>query len=574
MRKPSNAFERHLAILKITRERQSVRVPELAELLEVSEVTIRNDLEILHEQKELIRVRGGAVAKDVLLNAKDRIQEKASQNADQKIWLAQWAAGLIENGDILLFDASTTVLYIASFLADRHNLTVITNGLEVARLIAKDPSNRVMIVGGLLRSDGNAITGTFNGLSFEDYHVNKAFVSCWGFIPEQGFFEVDIQEAQMKSQMMKLARRRIMLVDSSKIGKVGLTTFASLDDVDYLVTDSDTPKETINKIRKNQINVVVCDEKTVSTYSAYDDQKTYYRIGFANLSEKTPFSRDVRRGLERAAHDSEKIELILADNQLDSQVALQVADELLKQAPDLVIEYQIDESIGNLIAHRFKRANIPVIAVDIPMVGATFFGVDNYGAGQMAGVQLGNAIQQEWRGKFDYLIVVEQQRAGYLPAMRIQGQINGVEEVVGTIPEDRIVCLDTDNTMEGNYTAMLNLSKKLGSGHKLAIVCFNDDASIGVLQAARQVGEEKNILLVGQGADRRLREEMRQENTRVVGATAYRPEAYGKQLVELAIKILKGEQVPPAIYMHHVFISPDNVNHYYPPELEDHLHYT
>src|SRR5688572_17729200 len=149
MRKPSNAFERHLEIIKITQDRRSVRVAELAELLEVSEVTIRNDLELLHEQKQLIRVRGGAVAKDMLSASKDRIQEQASQNADQKIWLAQWAAGLIENGDILLFDASTTVLYITGFLADRHNLTVITNGLEVARLMAKDPSNRVIVVGGL-----------------------------------------------------------------------------------------------------------------------------------------------------------------------------------------------------------------------------------------------------------------------------------------------------------------------------------------------------------------------------------------------------------------------------------------
>src|SRR5690606_10399482 len=151
MRKPANAFERHLAILKITQERSSVRVAELANLLDVSEVTIRHDLELLHEQQQLIRVRGGAVAKDIA--TKDHLREKANQNADQKIWLAQWASGLIENGDILLFDASTTVLYIASFLSDRHNLTVITNGLEVARLMSKDPSNTVFVVGGMLRSD-------------------------------------------------------------------------------------------------------------------------------------------------------------------------------------------------------------------------------------------------------------------------------------------------------------------------------------------------------------------------------------------------------------------------------------
>jgi len=258
MPKPANAYERHLAILRITQERRSVHVSELAALLDVSEVTIRNDLEFLHAQKQLVRVRGGAVASELSAPSKDRFQERASQNTEQKLWMAQWAAALIEEGDILLFDASTTVLYIASFLADRHNLTVLTNGLEVGRLLAKDPSNRVIIIGGLLGADGNAITGGVNGLSFEDYRVNTAFFSCWGLVPELGLFESDLQEAQIKNQMMQRAKQRIALVDASKIGKVGITTFATLQDMDWVVTDNRATPENIHALRQANPNLVIC----------------------------------------------------------------------------------------------------------------------------------------------------------------------------------------------------------------------------------------------------------------------------------------------------------------------------
>ena len=115
-------------------------------------------------------------------------------------------------------------------------------------------------------------------------------------------------------------------------------------------------------------------------------------------------------------------------------MALQVADRLVAEGVDLVIEYQIDEKAGGLLMDKFGQADLPVIAVDIPMVGATYFGVDHYRAGQMAGVALGNWVAQHWDGSFERLIVLEEQRPGALVATRIQGQLDGLKEVVGEIP--------------------------------------------------------------------------------------------------------------------------------------------
>jgi ribose transport system substrate-binding protein len=96
------------------------------------------------------------------------------------------------------------------------------------------------------------------------------------------------------------------------------------------------------------------------------------------------------------------------------------------------------------------------------------------------------------------------------------------------------------------------------------VVSFNDDAAIGALNAARRAGREQNIVIVGQGADRRVRQELRKPGSRIIGSTAYTPERYGAKLIDLALRILRGEPAPPAEYVDHVFINAENLHLYYP----------
>jgi ribose transport system substrate-binding protein len=99
----------------------------------------------------------------------------------------------------------------------------------------------------------------------------------------------------------------------------------------------------------------------------------------------------------------------------------------------------------------------------------------------------------------------------------------------------------------------------------IAIISFNDEAAFGALQAARKARREADVAIVGQGADRLIRKEIRDSQSRLIGSTAYMPERYGERLMELALKILRGESVPPAVYMNHVFIDASNIDRYYPP---------
>ncbi|MCI0712080.1 MAG: DeoR/GlpR family DNA-binding transcription regulator, partial [Chloroflexi bacterium] len=139
MQKSASAYERHQIIIQLIQEFSSVRVTDLAEQLNVSESTIRNDLEALDEQGYLVRIHGGAIARADAVKkpaGEEYLSPKALNHADEKRWIARWAAGMVEDGDVIMLDASTTVLHIAPFLADRRNLSVFTNGIDVARVLA------------------------------------------------------------------------------------------------------------------------------------------------------------------------------------------------------------------------------------------------------------------------------------------------------------------------------------------------------------------------------------------------------------------------------------------------------
>jgi ribose transport system substrate-binding protein len=557
-------FERRQRILALLREQSGVKVTELAPLLNVSEGTIRNDLTALEEAGQLKRVRGGAVPKDNHDTLSPTLPDRARINAPAKQRIARWAADMVQDGDSILLDASTTVFHMVPFLQDHQNLTIFTNGLETARALAKNPANTTILLGGVVRQDGTSVTGHLGEKILKDLHINTAFVSCSGFSVEAGLTQFDLQEAQLKSHMIECAKQVVALIDSSKFGQASLTPFAAVEQLSHIVTDSQISPATIEQLRQTETRFTICGENTASSFTPAKPERPHFRIGFANLGEEVPFAVDVRHGLERAAKQAGNIDLVLADNQLNGKAALGVAERLISKDIDLAIEYQIDEKVGSLLMHKFQQANIPVIAVDIPIVGASFVGANNYRSGYMAGEALGQWIKKQWQGRLDRLIVLEEQRAGALPAARIQGQLDGLQAVVGEIPAEQITHLESGNRSDISERRMIKALKKWADEHHLAVVSFNDDAALGALLAARKTNREEDVAIVGQGADRMIRPEIRRPNSRVIGSTAYMPEKYGDKLIELALKILRGEPVPPAVYTDHTFITAENIDLFYP----------
>jgi ribose transport system substrate-binding protein len=524
--------------------------------LQVSEGTIRNDLDALEAEERVRRVRGGAVV--VKSSGAASMSDKV-KNARTKQRIARWAAELVDDGDLIWLDPGTTTQMMVPSLKDRKGLTIVTNGLRVASLLAETTKHIVLLVGGRVGTDGMYTVGPDDNAFIAQLQFGTAFVSSVGFTMDAGLTVNDYAQALLNEQVVSAAERVVALVDSSKFGKRSIAPFARVQQVSHIVTDGDISDDFLFALQELEVTVTICEENTVHSHRMRGSNHKY-TIGFANQSEELSFAVAVRRGLERAIATQSNTDLVIVDNKLSGEQALRVADYLIERQVDLAIEYQIDYRTGNLLMEKFKQASIPVIAVDIPMVGATFFGVDNYRCGLDGGFALGEWVRNNWNGDFDYLMVLEEQRAGSLPAARIQGQLDGISEVLSEIPADRIIYLDSGNTSTISELAIYEELIAHPDSHRIAVAPFNADATQGALNAVRRLNRESDVVIVGQGADRALIEELRDPHGPLIGATAFMPEDYGEKLVEIALRILNGDSVPPAVYTAHRFVTRDTMD--------------
>jgi DeoR/GlpR family transcriptional regulator of sugar metabolism len=251
-------FDRRQQLINLLQAQAGLRVPEIAEALGVSEGTVRNDLNALEAEGVLERVHGGARLLQELSAYTPAFAARLQTRREAKQAIAQKAAEFVQDGDSLLLDASSTVYALCAHLRQRKGLTIFTNGIETGRELVKNPANTVILLGGTLRSDGMTIHVPLDGEMLAGLHFKTAFVSCSGFSLEAGMTEVDIHEAQLKRKMITRAGKVIALIDSSKFGQVDLTTFANLNQIDTLLTDSDLDADCQARLREAGIHFLVC----------------------------------------------------------------------------------------------------------------------------------------------------------------------------------------------------------------------------------------------------------------------------------------------------------------------------
>ncbi len=278
-----------------------------------------------------------------------------------------------------------------------------------------------------------------------------------------------------------------------------------------------------------------------------------YRLGYAAQGTDYQFSREVSQSLKRAAA-AEGIELICVDNRYNPKIAQHNADLLVREKVDLVIEFQTDENVAPVVAAKYREANIPLIAIDIPHPGATYYGANNYEAGLIGGRYMGRWAKQNWQAEVDEIVMLELARAGSLPRMRLTGMLAGLKEVVPKLESCPVVYLNGDGRFEESFHAVRKYLRTSRARHIL----------IGALRAFQEAGREENCAIMGQNASPEGRAELREPGTRLIGSVAYFPEKYGDDLVRVALDILNRKPVPPAVFVKHQLITPETVNHYYP----------
>lgn len=244
--------ERHRKIVEVVNEKLSVRVTELSKIFHVTEETIRRDLEKLEKENLLRRSHGGAVS---IQDEQTEVSyaEREITNAMEKKAIAIEAVKLIEPGDQIVLDASTTAWYMAKEMPDVP-LTVITNSIKVAVELSKNEQVKVISTGGMLLAKSLSYVGPLAERSLNMYHVNKAFISCKGVHIDGGLSDSNEWQALLKRQMMGIADQTILMADSTKFG---VRTFAHISDmkqVSYVLTDSKLNESYIHALEEKGVH--------------------------------------------------------------------------------------------------------------------------------------------------------------------------------------------------------------------------------------------------------------------------------------------------------------------------------
>jgi DeoR/GlpR family transcriptional regulator of sugar metabolism len=228
-------------------------VGELSQALGVSEVTIRKDLDLLESQGLLVRVHGGAMA-----SGRGRLEQhfatREQQRLDEKRRIAQAAARLVQSGQRIFLDASTTALQVARLLKDREGLTVVTNGLYTALELNFSAGVSTIVVGGTMRRRSSSLVGSLSADLLLRLRVDIGFFGAQA-VTAEGLMEGDLDEAQLKQRMVQVSATTVGIVDSSKFGRTSFSVFALPHEIDRVITDTAAPMAVIDMLRAQAIAV-------------------------------------------------------------------------------------------------------------------------------------------------------------------------------------------------------------------------------------------------------------------------------------------------------------------------------
>jgi DeoR/GlpR family transcriptional regulator of sugar metabolism len=252
--------ERRNIISEIVRRQGRVTIEEICQRFEVSEMTARRDLQELDRNGLLRRVHGGAIS-NFGRSFEPVYQMRASNNIESKLAIGKKAAELVMDGDSIALDVGTTTLEVARALKDHHSLTILTASLPIASEIISNHSIgtdvRLILTGGILRSGELSMIGDFAERTFQEIHVDKAFLGIGGLSIENGLTEYNLEDAMVKRALVKSAQQIIVVADSSKLERTTFVTVCPLSSIDTLITDEKAPKKIIQALLQRKIKVLI-----------------------------------------------------------------------------------------------------------------------------------------------------------------------------------------------------------------------------------------------------------------------------------------------------------------------------
>jgi DeoR/GlpR family transcriptional regulator of sugar metabolism len=247
--------ERMQEVLRMLETRDSVHVAELSKAFAVSEVTVRSDLSQLARQGLVARVRGGVRP---LQRGQSELgfDFRLRLEVERKQAIARAAAAMVDEGEAIALDSSTTAYYLALELRTKKELVVVTNGLLIAAALADAPGISVLVTGGMLRLQAMSLVGDLGADVLRATRISKGLLGARGLSIDRGLMDLNPDEVRIKREMANVCERVIGLLDATKWHRTALLPFVATEEVDAIVTDTGAPAEDVEAWRARDVDVV------------------------------------------------------------------------------------------------------------------------------------------------------------------------------------------------------------------------------------------------------------------------------------------------------------------------------
>ena len=248
--------ERHEIILNKLKDQGKVNVQELSDELSVSEVTIRKDLRLLEDKNLLFRTHGGATVSNPYTSDRP-VSEKAKIQAKEKEAIAKEAVKLIGDSDSIILASGTTVSALANEIYSQSRLTVITSSLDVSLTLSGRENIDITQLGGQLRPSSNSVVGPYSEQFLSNITCGILFLGVDGIDLEYGLTTTNLMEASLNQKFIEISQYIVVLADHTKFGKRGFGRICTIDSVQHIITDEQTPQSIVSDLEKKGIRVTV-----------------------------------------------------------------------------------------------------------------------------------------------------------------------------------------------------------------------------------------------------------------------------------------------------------------------------
>ncbi|WP_244834972.1 DeoR/GlpR family DNA-binding transcription regulator [Clostridium sp. BJN0001] len=244
-------IKRYAELVDIVNKYKRIEVSKLAEMLDVSQVTIRKDLKKLEDKGLLSREHGFAI-----MSSSDDIRSRLTYNYDTKLKIAKKAAEMVKDGETLMIESGSSCVLLAEEIAkNRNNITIITNSFFIADYIKK-LNVKIVLLGGDYQEESQVTVGPLTTMCARTFHVNKLFIGTDGYDKDTGFTGKDLQRTETVKAMAESADNIVILTDSSKFSRRGVVSQFKPEEVSFVFTDKEIPKDISEDLEKKDVKLV------------------------------------------------------------------------------------------------------------------------------------------------------------------------------------------------------------------------------------------------------------------------------------------------------------------------------